>query len=64
MNPTQAIRELTSSGWTEAQLAAAVGVSQPTINRLKHSRRTTSYDIGAALVALVGTPPPKQQEAA
>ena len=33
--------------WTEEKLAAAVGVSQPTINKLRHEKRSAS--LGLAL---------------
>ncbi len=35
--------------WTEAKLAAAVGVGQPAINRLRKKRRTASPQLALAI---------------
>lgn len=54
MTPQEAIRKLVDAGWTEASLAKAVGVSQPTIHRIKHGvqRRGASFETCSALIRL------------
>lgn len=51
MTPADAINLLLSRKWTEARIAAAVGTSQPTINRIKQGA-ATRYVIGAELIRL------------
>lgn len=60
MTPATAIQTLLASGWTEAKIAAEVGTTQPTINRIKRGA-TPSYDVGAAVVALAQTAPAAQE---
>jgi transcriptional regulator with XRE-family HTH domain len=53
MKPSDAIqRLLDSQEWTESRIAAEVGTSQPTVNRIKRGA-SPSYEVGAAIVALV-----------
>lgn len=51
MQPSDAINALILAGWTEALIAAEVGTSQATINRIKHGSRP-AYDTGRALIDL------------
>lgn len=52
MNPAQAITALLErADWTEVRIAAAVGTTQPTVNRIKRGA-SPSYQVGTALVAL------------
>ncbi len=45
-------------GWSEAALAKRLGVSQPTIHRIKTGQvEVPNYTIGTALVALYETRP-------
>lgn len=50
-----AVIQLLRSGWTQADLAKEVGVSQPTIHRICSAKRPRriGYEIGAALLALL-----------
>jgi Helix-turn-helix domain len=54
-----AVIQLLRSGWTQAELAKEVGVSQPTIHRICSARRPRriGYELGAALLALVSDQP-------
>ena len=40
---------LRTTAWTETTLAKAVGVGQPTINRLRKKRRTASPQLALAI---------------
>lgn len=51
MSPKEAVEILLARGWTEAAIAEVVGVSQPTINRIKSGARP-AWDTGVAIVAL------------
>jgi len=51
MSPQEAVETLIARGWTEAAIAEAVGVTQPTINRIKGGAEP-SYATGLALVTL------------
>ena len=52
MTPSQAISALVEHGMPEASIAAAVGVSQPSINRIRREVMQPNYELGSALVAL------------
>lgn len=54
-----AVIQLLRSGWTQADLAKEVGVSQPTIHRICSAKRPRriGYELGAALLALVSNQP-------
>jgi hypothetical protein len=54
-----AVIQLLRSGWTQADLAKEVGVSQPTIHRICSARRPRriGYELGAALLALLSDQP-------
>lgn len=46
---------LIAAGQTERAIAARVGVSQATLNRLRNGvHRSTSYEVGRAIEALYG----------
>lgn len=51
MSPNDAIAKLAAAGWTESEIANAVGVAQSTINRIKRGARP-NFEVGSALVAL------------
>jgi transcriptional regulator with XRE-family HTH domain len=51
MSPQEAVETLIARGWTEAAIADAVGVTQPTINRIKGGA-VPAYDTGLAIVNL------------
>lgn len=64
-SPSEAVARLKSAGMTEAVIAARVGCSQPTINRIRHGRRTPTYELGRRLVDLaVFGPAPEARDAA
>ena len=46
------INQLIQSGMTESEIAAEVGSTQPSINRIRNGKQKPFYDLGAALVAL------------
>lgn len=47
------ILDLVESGMAEAEIAKAVGVSQPTINRVKSGKqKNIGYALGAALIKM------------
>ncbi|KAF1005447.1 MAG: hypothetical protein GAK28_03199 [Luteibacter sp.] len=58
MSPSDAIHLLLSQKWTEARIAAAVGTSQPTINRIKQGT-APRYSLGEALIRLANQPEPE-----
>lgn len=44
---------IAEAGWTERKLADEIGVSQPTVNRMRRGvQRTTSFEIGDRLKQL------------
>lgn len=50
---TKIIQDLIASGLSESAIAKAVGVEQPTINRLKSgAQKTTAYETGEKIKAL------------
>ena len=51
MTPQYAVETLIGRGWTEASIAEAVGVSQPTIHRIK-TGVVPYWDTGAAVISL------------
>ena len=57
-----AVIQLLRSGWTQADLAKEVGVSQPTIHRICSAKRPRriGYELGAALLALLDDLPVDQ----
>ena len=59
MNPKEAIASLQKQGWTETDIAVAVGTSQPTINRIKGNAKPL-FDLGIALVNLASANKPKK----
>ncbi len=65
MTPTEAVEILKNLHWTEAKIAAAVGTSQPNVNRIKKGK-TPRYLLGDALVRLATRElaPPSVQKAA
>lgn len=60
MQPSEAIRSLLAQGMTEAVIAARVGATQPTINRIRRGQQP-SYPLGKALVELAETLPPEPE---
>jgi IS30 family transposase len=52
MKPHEAIEALLAAGETETAIAKAVGVSQSTINRIRHRGHSPRFDLGAALIKL------------
>lgn len=48
----QSINELIKYGYSEAQIAAAVGVSQASINRIKAAKQRPGYTIGVAIIRM------------
>ncbi|MTI73329.1 MAG: helix-turn-helix domain-containing protein [Stenotrophomonas sp.] len=64
MNPQDAALILTEAGWSEQRIAAEVGASQPTINRIKSGRQRASYAVGAALVELAAKRPAQEGKVA
>lgn len=61
MNPTSAVKTLLRKDWTQAAIAQAIGVKQPTIFRI-NSGYSTSFEIGTKLVKLAssGRKPPRR----
>lgn len=55
MNPSEAIDRLKRAGMTEKVIAAAVGIRQSTVNRIRHGAMTPSYPVGKALVDMAYT---------
>jgi putative transcriptional regulator len=54
---TSRLQELRGErGWTQAQLAAEVGVSRQTINSIETGRFEPSLSLALKLAALFGTP--------
>lgn len=52
-DPRACVEKLIADGMTESEIAAAAGVSQPTINRIKTGKhKSTNFETGAALVRL------------
>lgn len=51
MKPSEAVAELQNLGWTQAEIAASVGSTQPTIARIK-AGKPPFFDVGIALVNL------------
>lgn len=49
--PKEAVETLLERGWTEAAIAEEVGVTQPTINRIK-TGTIPGWDVGRAIVDL------------
>jgi IS30 family transposase len=68
MQPHEAIAALLAAGETETSIANAVGVSQSTINRIRHRGHSPRFDLGAALIQLAearkGKRKSKRKEAA
>lgn len=60
MKPSEAIAALIERGLTEAAIAAQVGTTQSTINRIRRGQQP-SYDLGKALIELhaSGAAPPE-----
>jgi len=65
------IEKLIRSGMTESGIAAKVGSSQPSINRIRNGKQQPGYVLGDALLKLAGercpvdeSPAADQQEAA
>jgi len=52
MNPTHAIEQLRAARLTEKAIALRVGVTQPTINRIRHGVMQPSWETGEALIRL------------
>lgn len=54
MHLSQAIVELLDAGWSEPRIAAAVGTSQSTVNRIKHGLHTKGpgFEVGNAILRL------------
>lgn len=57
MNPSQAIQELTSAGFSEARIAELVvsrtgRCSQATIHRIKNGRQRCSWELGNAILEI------------
>jgi transcriptional regulator with XRE-family HTH domain len=63
MTPKYAIETLIARGWTEAAIAESVGVSQPTINRIKGGV-IPAWDTGLALIDLAKRERAKKRSAA
>lgn len=42
-------------GLTEAEIGRMVGVSQPTINRLRHGKQEPTYRVGSLLISLLAS---------
>ena len=51
MNPAQAIEALRQGGMTEQVIAAAVGVNQSTVNRIRNGG-SPGWQVGSVLVAM------------
>jgi hypothetical protein len=51
MTPKYAVESLLARGWTESSIATAVGVTQPTVNRIKNGV-VPAWDTGECLIAL------------
>ena len=65
MTPSEAIARLNSGGMTEAAIAARVGCSQSTVNRIRHNRMSPTYELGRRIVELaVFGPAPEARDAA
>jgi len=53
MNPRTAVETLRALGWSDNRIAVEVGVTQPTIWKIRSTAAgKTNYELGAALVAL------------
>lgn len=63
MTPKYAVETLAARGWTEAAIADAVGVSQPTINRIKNGI-IPAWDTGHKVVGLAKAERAKRRRAA
>lgn len=50
--PTLLAEIRTATSWTEKQLAAEIGVSQPTVNRILHGQERYRADTYCAVIAL------------
>jgi len=48
----QSIHELIAAGYSEEQIAAHAGTTQPSINRIKRGKQKPGYEIGVAIVAM------------
>lgn len=46
MNIKDMVSRLIESGMSEAEIAVKVGVSQPTVNRVKQGNQRVSYETG------------------
>jgi len=63
MTPKYAVETLIARGWTEAAIAEAIGVSQPTVHRVKNGI-IPAWDTGSALVELAKNEKAKRRRAA
>ncbi|HEY9145650.1 MAG TPA: helix-turn-helix domain-containing protein [Thiobacillus sp.] len=52
MTPSEAIRILLEQGRTEAEVAAAVGLNQSSINRIKREVSDPTYQVGKRLIEM------------
>lgn len=67
MTPSEAVLALIAASWTEPQIAAAVGTTQPTINRIRNVKSDPAWPLGQKLVDLAQSgelPPVARDEAA
>lgn len=48
----QIVQDLLATGWTEQQLAAAVGITQASINRIKRGKQSPGGALALALLEL------------
>jgi len=58
------ITTLMQSGWTEAEIATAVGCTQPTINRIKQGAGRKAMQRGLSILALKAKPSNPQKRSA
>ncbi len=49
---TQIVQEIIKSGMTEVEIAAKVGASQPTINRIRNGNQKPMGELAIALIEL------------
>lgn len=52
MTPILAIELLRSKGMSDAQIAAELSVSQPTISKIKRGKMVPNWELGEQLVCL------------
>jgi transcriptional regulator with XRE-family HTH domain len=63
MTPQYAVETLAARGWTQEQIAQSVGVSQPTIWRIK-TGVIPAWDVGQAVINLAKTEKSKRRRIA